>query len=57
MARGPASNGYQRRDPERGEAPADDRWARVGIVLRKAYDDALAEPVPDIFTDLLRRLD
>ena len=56
MARGPASNGNEKRDPNGREATPDDRQARVGNVLRKAYDDALAEPVPDIFADLLRKL-
>jgi hypothetical protein len=56
MARGPASNGNPKRDPTGEDAAPDDRRARVGNVLRKAYDDALAEPVPDIFADLLRKL-
>ena len=55
MARGPASNGPSKRD-SREPAPSEDRQSRVGEVLRKAYDDALAEPVPDIFADLLRKL-
>ena len=56
MARGPASNGNGKPDSGEGE-PLDDRQSRVGQVLRRAYDDALAEPVPDIFADLLRKLD
>lgn len=35
----------------------EDKRARLGDVLRRAYDDALAEPVPDVFADLLRKLD
>ena len=31
--------------------------SNVGRVLRTAYDDALREPVPDEFTDLLGKLD
>lgn len=42
--------------PASGNKPADDRRTQVGDVLRKAYDDALDEPVPDIFAELLRKL-
>ena len=35
---------------------ADPRMARVGSQLRGIYDDVLAERVPDIFEDLLRKL-
>jgi hypothetical protein len=31
--------------------------SNVGRVLRTAYDDALREPVPDDFLDLLGKLD
>lgn len=56
MARGPASPARQRPDPSDREPVLDDRQSRIGDVLRRAYDDALAEPVPDIFDDLLRKL-
>jgi hypothetical protein len=55
MARGPAPNGHGRRDSNERE-PAEERRSRVGEVLRKAYDETLAEPVPDVFDDLLRKL-
>ena len=55
MARGPASNGHGKRDSRERE-PAEERQSRVGEVLRKAYDDAVAEPVPDALLDLLRKL-
>jgi hypothetical protein len=54
MARGPASDGHDKPPP--AGATGDDRRTRVGDALRKAYDDALDEPVPDIFADLLRKL-
>lgn len=58
MAQGPGSD--REKTSPRGanlhRSPADKR-ARIGEVLRKAYDDALAEPVPEAFSDLLRRLD
>lgn len=56
MARGPAPHGHEIPGPKGGETAADDRQTRVGEALRKAYDEALAEPVPDIFSDLLRKL-
>lgn len=56
MARGPASRGDETPSPPSGDGTADTRQSRVGDVLRKAYDDTLAEPVPDIFADLLRKL-
>lgn len=37
-------------------SPEEER-ARFGTILRKAYEDVLIEPVPDVFADLLRRLD
>lgn len=57
MARGPGSDSDAK--PARsGRAPAPgDRRARLGEVLRTAYGDTLAEPVPEVFADLLRRLD
>lgn len=55
MARSPASNGHGKRDSRERE-PAEERQSRVGEVLRKAYDDAVAEPVPDALLDLLRKL-
>ena len=56
MARDPASRGDETPSPQSGDGVADTRQSRVGNVLRKAYDDTLAEPVPDIFADLLRKL-
>jgi Anti-sigma factor NepR len=57
MARGPASHDGEEPDSiRRKAAPDDDRQSRIGDVLRRAYDDAIAEPVPDIFGDLLRKL-
>jgi len=56
MARGPAPHGHEIPGPKGGETAADDRQTRVGEALRKAYDEALAEPVPDVFADLLRKL-
>lgn len=38
------------------DSEQDARASRVGDYLRDIYDDALAEPVPDIFKDLLRKL-
>lgn len=37
--------------------PARGRSGKWGRVLRTAYDDALREPVPDEFLDLLGKLD
>ena len=56
MARGPASYGHEKPGPTSGEAVPDERQTRVGDALRKAYVDTLAEPVPDIFADILRKL-
>lgn len=57
MARGPGIDGEKRIDkPDRQPSP-DDKRARVGQVLRRAYDEAVAEPIPDIFAELLRKLD
>ena len=57
MARGPESDGEEQiRERRRLRSPEGQR-ARVGEVLRRAYDDALAEPVPAAFADLLRRLE
>lgn len=56
MARGPASPDRERRDRTDREPVPDERGSRIGDVLRRAYDDALAEPVPDAFADLLRKL-
>lgn len=56
MARGPRSDSDTQAPPG-GRLPApEDTRARVGAVLRKAYDDTVAEPVPDVFADLLRQL-
>ncbi|MFC3713390.1 NepR family anti-sigma factor [Sphingoaurantiacus capsulatus] len=61
MARGPESDGEKRSGQPSREPSADGgragKRARVGEVLRRAYDEALAEPVPDAFADLLRKLD
>lgn len=57
MARSPASPDRERPDRIDREPATDDRRSRIGDVLRRAYDDALAEPVPDVFADLLRKLD
>ena len=56
MARGPAFSEREQRDSTDCEPTPDDRQSRIGDVLRRAYDDALAEPVPGIFDDLLRKL-
>lgn len=56
MAQGGAKNGRQSPDASQSEPAGDDRRARVGEVLRKAYDETLEEPVPDVFADLLRKL-
>ena len=55
MARGPASSRRSKPETTGGHQP-DDRHTRVGDVLRRAYDDALSEPVPDVFAELLRKL-
>lgn len=57
MARGPRSDSDTTAARDGRHSSPEDARARVGKVLRKAYDDTLAEPVPDIFADLLRRLD
>jgi len=57
MARGPRSDSDTKPARDGRHASPDDTRARVGKVLRKAYDDTLAEPVPDVFADLLRQLD
>jgi len=61
MARGPENDGEKRSGrPTRAPSGDDmraDKHARVGDVLRRAYDETLAEPVPDVFADLLRKLD
>jgi hypothetical protein len=57
MARGPAFPDPERPARTGREAAPDDRQSRIGDVLRRAYDDTLAEPVPDVFADLLRKLD
>ena len=50
-------NTIRRSKPETtGGHQPDDRHTRVGDVLRRAYDDALSEPVPDVFAELLRKL-
>ncbi len=60
MARGPESDGDKRSGSPNRAPSADgvraDKQARVGDVLRRAYDETLAEPVPDTFADLLRKL-
>jgi hypothetical protein len=40
-----------------GNADAKLSGSNVGRVLRTAYDDALREPVPDEFLNLLGKLD
>jgi hypothetical protein len=40
-----------------GKTGAGKGGAKWGRVLRTAYDDALREPVPDEFLDLLGKLD
>ena len=37
--------------------PDDLRARNVGERLRQAFDDVIAEPLPEIFADLLRQLD
>lgn len=39
------------------DGPARGRSGKWGRVLRTAYDDALREPVPDEFLNLLGKLD
>ena len=57
MAQGPASD-REKISPRSGSFRSpEDKRARLGEVLRRAYDDALAEPVPDALSDLLQRLD
>lgn len=57
MARGRRSDG-ETHPPRNGVARStEDTRARIGDVLRRAYEDAVAEPVPDVFAELLRRLD
>jgi Anti-sigma factor NepR len=57
MARSPAPPDRERPDRTDREPASEGRRSRIGDVLRRAYDDALAEPVPDAFADLLRKLD
>ena len=38
------------------EYPAAERAAAIGSRLRQIFDEAAAEPVPQAFEDLLRRL-
>lgn len=44
--------------PERRErqAPPAERAAAIGSRLRQIFDDAAAEPMPQAFEDLLRKL-
>jgi hypothetical protein len=44
--------------PSQPEQPTerDARSERVGELLRNIYGEAAAEPVPDMFEDLLRKL-
>lgn len=49
----PSSSGGK--PPQSAERPADRAgWAEG---LRKLYDDVVAEPLPDSFEELLKRLD
>lgn len=55
MARGSGQNSSGRsRDTD---SPPSDREDRVRNILRNIYDDVLAEPIPESFADLLRKLE
>lgn len=43
--------------PDQAGGRSKSRGSKWGRVLRTAYDDALREPVPDEFLDLLGKLD
>jgi hypothetical protein len=44
-------------EDEKATGQGKSRGSKWGRVLRTAYDDALREPVPDEFLDLLGKLD
>jgi len=48
----PADSNAKKTSPRRKGAASDD----VGRALRRAYDDAVSEEVPDDFLDLLGKL-
>lgn len=60
-AKGKSSRAKGRRAGDAGRSPGKSAarlsGSNVGRVLRTAYDDALREPVPDDFLDLLGKLD
>jgi hypothetical protein len=41
----------------RRESVEEDIHSRIGTKLKSYYDDVLSQPVPERFTELLRRLD
>lgn len=51
-----ASRSVPNGDGRSEDSPVDDREGRVGDILRRIYDDAVAEPVPESFEELLRKL-
>ena len=42
--------------PSNPASPLPDRTAAIGARLRQIFDEAAAEPIPDAFSDLLRKL-
>jgi hypothetical protein len=50
-----ASNGSETRPMPLPIAPAE-RAAAIGSRLRQIFDEAAAEPMPEAFEDLLRKL-
>ncbi len=46
-------------DPEARPPPPPpaDRATAIGVRLRQAFDDAAAEPLPEAFAELLRKLE
>ncbi len=49
------SNGADQPPPKSGAAPQSDR--NIGDALRRVYQDAAGEDIPDDLLDLLRKLD
>lgn len=42
--------------PPRAPVPPAERASAIGSRLRQIFDDAAAEPMPEAFEDLLRKL-
>jgi hypothetical protein len=50
-----ANTGGTAQKPAKKAAAGKEDW--IGAHLRKVYDEALSEPVPDRFLDLLKEID